>query len=97
MKLTIPAVRAAVARSLVKDHGMSEVDVADGFGIAQAAVSKYLNGKYSEKTKKVVSLLTSKGMHEEIVEAFMEKKRADYISALVDKVASSRALMDAAR
>lgn len=47
----VPAIRAHIAKQLVKRYGMREVEVAHILGVAQAAVSKYISGKYSAEVK----------------------------------------------
>ena len=37
-----PAIRAAIARKLINNSGMSQLRVAEALGITQAAVSQYL-------------------------------------------------------
>ena len=37
-----PAIRAAIARKLINEHGMSQLKVAEILGITQSAVSQYL-------------------------------------------------------
>ena len=41
----IPGIRQELARFLVQDHKMSQVQVAAKLGITEAAVSQYLSGK----------------------------------------------------
>ncbi|MGI0100640.1 MAG: helix-turn-helix domain-containing protein [Candidatus Micrarchaeaceae archaeon] len=96
MRLTIPAVRVAVSETLVRKHGMSETDVAKGLGIAQAAVSKYINGNYSNAIRKVVHVIVSRGIHTVIVNAVLDRKGHAYISGLIDKAASDKALVEIA-
>ncbi|MDE1851182.1 MAG: hypothetical protein KGH69_00645 [Candidatus Micrarchaeota archaeon] len=50
-KEVIPAVRALIAKELKEKYGMKEVDIAQRLSVAQAAVSKYLAGRYSAKVK----------------------------------------------
>ena len=52
-KITIPAVRIAVAKSLSKKYKMSQSDIAKQLGTTQAAISKYFDGNYSSKIAKV--------------------------------------------
>ncbi|VVB77427.1 Uncharacterised protein [uncultured archaeon] len=46
-KVILPAIRASVAEVLYKDHQYRQKEIADKLGVAQVAVSKYLNGRYS--------------------------------------------------
>ncbi|PIU81400.1 hypothetical protein COS70_04320 [Candidatus Micrarchaeota archaeon CG06_land_8_20_14_3_00_50_6] len=63
VKHYLPAMRAWVAKSLIQDHHLTQVEVAAKLGITQAAVSKYLSGKYDSKTSafsgndKIISFL----------------------------------------
>lgn len=50
-KLIVPAARVVIARELKIRYNMTEARIAQILGIAQAAVSKYLNEDYSENVK----------------------------------------------
>ncbi len=52
-KLMIPAARSIIARELKERYQMTEQEIASQLGVAQAAVSKYLSGKYSKAIKDV--------------------------------------------
>jgi len=41
----LPALRALIARKLVRDHGFTQASVADFLGVTQATVSHYLASK----------------------------------------------------
>ncbi len=47
-KEIVPAARVVIARRLKEKYNMTETDIAKILGIAQAAVSKYLNEDYSK-------------------------------------------------
>ncbi len=49
----VPAARASIAKALVNNHNMSEKDAARILGVTQAAISKYISNKYSEKIKEI--------------------------------------------
>ncbi len=40
----LPTARGAIARSLVRNHGYTQIRVAETFGVTGAAVSQYLKG-----------------------------------------------------
>lgn len=40
----LPTVRGALAKELVRNHGMTQVQVASMFGVTSAAISQYLKG-----------------------------------------------------
>ncbi len=96
IKLTIPALRIAVSKTLSEEHGMSETNIAKGLGIAQAAVSKYLNGSYSPGTKTLVMKIMLENMHESIVKAVINGADALETCKVIDRIASDRRLVDAA-
>ena len=52
-KEVIPAARLFIATALKKRYNMTEQEIADRLGVAQAAVSKYLNGKSSVKIAEI--------------------------------------------
>jgi hypothetical protein len=58
-KTVVPAVRAKLAKKLVSDMHMSEDEAAKRIGVTQAAVSKYLSGKYSQHIKEVEAKIDS--------------------------------------
>ncbi len=47
-KAVIPAARLRIARELRSKFNLTESRIASILGVAQAAVSKYLNGEYSK-------------------------------------------------
>lgn len=47
----VPAIRASLSVVLARKYSMRERSIADALGVTQAAVSKYLSGKYSSKIK----------------------------------------------
>lgn len=51
VKYFIPAMRASVTKELSKRFNFKQEEIASRLGITQAAVSKYLNGRYSQKIK----------------------------------------------
>ncbi|MFI5412451.1 MAG: hypothetical protein ACHQX1_01010 [Candidatus Micrarchaeales archaeon] len=92
-KITIPAVRIAVARSLNKKYRMSQSEIAKSLGIAQAAVSKYLSSKYSLKIASVEKTIESKRLADSIIKMIISKKDKKTVSNSVDQLASSAVLV----
>ncbi len=41
----LPAIRAELARCMIREHGKNQQEVADVLGLSRAAVSQYLNDK----------------------------------------------------
>ena len=56
----VPAIRSYIAKELVNKHKMSQEKVANLLHVAQAAVSKYINGNYSETVKNIEEKLSKK-------------------------------------
>ena len=54
----IPAIRSRLANTLINKYNLKEEKVAELLGVAQAAISKYKTGKYSEKIKKIEGRLS---------------------------------------
>ena len=55
----IPAARVVIARALKEKYGMSESRIAQTLGVAQAAVSKYLNKKCSVSVERLCNSISS--------------------------------------
>jgi len=70
---TVPAIRASLSVALAKKYKMSECEIAEALGITQAAVSKYLSGKYSSKIKRLQARI-SKSMLDEGAESIAAHK-----------------------
>ena len=54
----IPAIRSRLANTLINKYNLKEEKVAELLGVAQAAISKYKTGKYSEKIKRIEGKLS---------------------------------------
>lgn len=76
-KEVIPAARAALIAELSKTHGIKEDAISEHVGITQAAISKYLNGKYSEKIKS-----TMEKIDKETIKEYAEKIKSETPKAL---------------
>ena len=96
IKYTISAVRASASIRLIKEHDMKETEVAKSLGIAQAAVSKYISGRYSDKIRSLVVIIKMHKLDSRVVKAILLKKDRQEIMKLIDKAASDRGLVDAA-
>ncbi len=76
-KEIIPAARAALIVELSKNHGIKEDAISEYVGITQAAISKYLNGKYSDRIKS-----TMEKIDKEMLKEYTEKIRNETPRAL---------------
>ncbi|MDE1767940.1 MAG: hypothetical protein KGH64_04195 [Candidatus Micrarchaeota archaeon] len=63
----VPAMRLVIARELKVRYNMTESRIAQILGVAQAAISKYLNENYSERIKN-----TSENVDMVVVNKFIE-------------------------
>lgn len=88
-KLTIPAARAAIAKALDKKYAMSQQQIAKSLGVAQAAVSKYLSGRYSKRIKAVEKLIEGKRYEMPIAKMIAEREDKKSISSKVDELAAN--------
>ncbi|MGC8676017.1 MAG: transcriptional regulator [Candidatus Micrarchaeia archaeon] len=82
-KQILPAVRISVAEALAK-KGLTQMQIAARLGIAQAAVSKYLTGKYSHGIKELSERLTRSGLNDKIVSEALAGKPVAEINSLID-------------
>ena len=67
-KEVIPAARAALIAELSNTYGIKEDSISEYVEITQAAISKYLNGKHSEKIK-----ATMEKIDKAIIKEYAEK------------------------
>jgi predicted transcriptional regulator len=74
VKEFLPALRASAARMMADKYKMSQVRIAQLLDTTQAAVSKYLSGKYSAKVKRYEGRL-DKSLVSAFVKSAMEKNR----------------------
>lgn len=61
----IPAIRSRLAKILIEKYSVKEEKVAEILGVAQAAISKYRSGKYSQKIKEIEEKL-----NDELIEKY---------------------------
>lgn len=71
----IPAFRARVAK-IMKERGMSQEKTASILEITQAAISKYISGRYSDKVKNIENEL-SDAMANEFVDDMLQSENAN--------------------
>ncbi|MDE1851779.1 MAG: hypothetical protein KGH69_03775 [Candidatus Micrarchaeota archaeon] len=87
-RFVLPAVRAAIAeRMSVRRHRQSEI--AGKLGIVQVAVSKYLNGRYSDEVGRIKRYIESKGLEKGIVERIERGESKETINAEIDQLCTA--------
>lgn len=73
IKVSLPAIRIALASSLKDEYGLGQDGIAERLGITQASVSKYSNGRYSvgiaKLSKAICSTRTLKALAKEAAAA----------------------------
>jgi predicted transcriptional regulator len=84
-KLTIPMMRALVARRLTTIHNYTQEDVARALGLTQAAVSNYLRGVRGLASEWESNEDVRKGV-DEIVSAILEKKSRQEVAKRFNEV-----------
>ncbi|MDJ0270401.1 MAG: helix-turn-helix domain-containing protein [Aigarchaeota archaeon] len=81
-KLTIPVIRAMVAKKLILEHSYTQEEAARALGVTQAAISNYMRGvrgvvvnwenvkEVNEKINEIVVLILNKTPQTEIARKF---------------------------
>jgi predicted transcriptional regulator len=82
----LPAVRIYAAEQLSSRYGMKQSEIARRLGIAQVAVSKYLNGKYSAHVKQIKERITSSMLVNETVRKVASMTNQGAIDVLINEL-----------
>jgi predicted transcriptional regulator len=79
VKQIIPAVRVRTTKKLYS-AGLTQEEIAKKLGLTQAAISKYLSGKYTQEIKKLEKDKIVNKISDEIVKAINKKtfKKANF-------------------
>ncbi|HVA83197.1 MAG TPA: hypothetical protein VNF06_03475 [Candidatus Aquilonibacter sp.] len=83
----IPAIRSYLAKELVNKYELNEETVAGLLGVAQSAVSKYINDNYSDRVKEIESKLNTK-IIDEYIEKIAEGNK-QYVNACICRLCQS--------
>ncbi len=89
IRQSIPAVRIAVAKLLKSKYSMGQAEIAKRMGITQAAVNKYLNGKYSNRIKRTVTGIKAAGFDKKIARMVVSGKSISLVNESIDRIAAS--------
>jgi predicted transcriptional regulator len=87
-KFVLPAMRISIAEQLGRKYKLNQKEIADRLGVAQVAVSKYLNGDYSSSLKKVVEQVKASGIVDSGVIARAKAKNPRRIERMVNDLCS---------
>lgn len=87
VNIALPAVRMSLARKL-SQAGLKQQEIASLLGVAQAEISKYLNGvRISSKIREVAGYIDANGLDKEILEKLKKKEEASKeIDALCERL-----------
>lgn len=66
-RFVLPAVRASVAEKMRKKYSYNQQEIADILGIAQVAVSKYVNGRYSNHVAEIKRYITANRLDSDVI------------------------------
>jgi predicted transcriptional regulator len=93
MKLSIPAVRYALAKGLSERYGMDQSRIALSLGITQAAVNKYLSDKCSASISKLGKAAYASGLVNSMLEPASVVATAK-LNGMIDRTASGKAMIE---
>ena len=93
-KVILPAVRVNIAKQLDKKYGLSQKEIAQRLGVAQVAVSKYLNGNYSGALKKVANRINESGIIDSATIVAVEAGNRETVGKLVNDLCARIASND---
>ena len=90
---TVPIVRSIIAKELMEKYKMKEMEVAGYLDVAQAAVSKYVREKYSEKLKgKVDEIEAEVEKNRELIDTYIKniaEGRKEYVGVCICTICSA--------
>jgi len=79
VKCILPALRALVAKIMVKEYGLSQLDAAKILGVTQASINYYLSGKRGQKVLAELELIDEvRRIANEIARRLIEERRLDH-------------------
>ncbi|MDE1861252.1 MAG: helix-turn-helix domain-containing protein [Candidatus Micrarchaeota archaeon] len=83
-KVVLPAIRASTAQIMIQKYGYKQQDIARELGVAQVAVSKYLNGRYSAKVARMKDYITKEELNGEIIRRMLNNDNQEKINKAVN-------------
>ncbi|MCL5413446.1 MAG: helix-turn-helix domain-containing protein [Candidatus Marsarchaeota archaeon] len=88
-KVVLPAVRISIAEEMQSEYNLSQQEIADKLGIAQVAVSKYLNGKYSGTVKRMRDYIKDNKLANKIARKAAENGKASDVRNMINELCTS--------
>ncbi|MCW6160755.1 MAG: hypothetical protein LVQ97_01040 [Candidatus Micrarchaeales archaeon] len=90
-KATLPAIRSIAVGILSSEYSLKQSEISKRLGIAQAAVSKYMNKDYSDRVGKTITALNSIGIDKSVKKALTKNKD---VSNELMKIAVSKKVLE---
>lgn len=90
----LPAVRINIARQLDRKYNLRQREIALRLGVAQVAVSKYLNGNYSRSLKETVDAIEKAGMVDSAVIRLVKMEDEAEVGKIVNDLCAKIAADD---
>lgn len=84
IRVVLPAVRASVAEEVHDKYSYSQEEIAKRLGVAQVAVSKYLNGRYSKEISQMKKYIIHEKLSDEVVKKVVGGKDRHQIDEAID-------------
>lgn len=94
MKLSIPAIRYALAKGLSEKYGMDQSRIALSLGITQAAVNKYLSDKCSANISKLGKAAYADGIVGNSMLDAASGADTKKLNGMIDRAASGKAMIN---
>ncbi len=85
-RLILPAVRIGLAEQMSSKYKMRQKEIAERLGIAQVAVSKYLNGKYSKEVRTVKDKISASGILDDTAKKVSATSNSRAVNSMVNEL-----------
>ncbi len=83
IKVVLPAVRVSMAEEMRSRYNLNQQRIAKILGIAQVAVSKYLNGRYSSEVRRASEYIKKNGLVDDIAKKAAGKSNPEEIDRMI--------------
>ena len=84
-KAMIPAVRAYLADVMSRKYGYKQQEIARRLGVAQVAVSKYRNTRYSEQVARLREEVAKHAESANLVETVLHSKSPEEVNERIER------------
>jgi len=87
-KIILPAVRINMAEQMRDKYHMKQQEIASRLGVAQVAVSKYLNGRYSRPVGELKERINARGLVDDIAAKAAGTQNTSAINGMINELCS---------